>query len=62
MNESAKENLKKSLDELCYANNHLNSAKETAVKKREKAEISDVLKTVENAIVSAQNSITSFKD
>lgn len=62
MKESAKENLKKSLNELCYANNHLNTAKETAVKKYEKVEISNALKTVETAIVSAHSSLTNFKD
>ena len=61
MTEAIKENLEKSLDELVYAKNHLNSARETAVKKHVKEEISDVLEKVETSIESAQNSIDDFK-
>lgn len=59
--DDAKECLKKSIDELCYANNHLNEAFETAKGKHEKIEICEARKTLEEAIVSAEITLTDFK-
>lgn len=62
MKKNARSNLKNAMNKLYDCNNHLNLAYTNAYDFRNKTEIHDALKSVANAIDSAQFTLNNYKD
>lgn len=62
MKKNAKDNLKSALNELCCCENHLNSAYMKADDSHNRNEINTALKSVCNAVESAQDALNKYKD
>ena len=62
MKKNAKDNLKSALDELCYCENHLNSAYMKAEDIHNRNEINTALKSVCNAVENTQDALRKYKD
>lgn len=59
---NARDNLKEALEELCCCQNHLNTAYLHAEGNHNRTEIHAALKSVADAIDSAQHSLSHYKD